>query len=312
MSKIIFQGIFGSHLYGTNVETSDTDIRQVHKDSLDNIILRKGMDNSSEHSNPNQKNSSEDIDFDSTELRKFISSCLSGQTFAMDMLHSPRNLWKEYSDEWLFLQENRHLLVTNNVKPFIAYCKNQRDKYSKKGDKLNELIKLRQILSERNPKCLLSEVYKETDELTFEHIKIKQIFNSGSKNTEFHLSVVDSSYPLSRQIAEILKSLDGKIEAFGKRALKAAENNGTDLKATYHAFRVAWELEELLNYGYLTFPSKRKELLLKIRNGDYNKNFLDYWLVEEIDRVNKIENHLPKPDYKFWDNWILTIYKKEI
>ena len=41
MSKIIFQGIFGSHLYGTNVETSDTDIRQVHKDSLDNIILRK-------------------------------------------------------------------------------------------------------------------------------------------------------------------------------------------------------------------------------------------------------------------------------
>ncbi len=312
MSKVIYKGIFGSHLYGTNNENSDTDIRQIHQESLDNIILRRSSNVFSEQTNPNTKNTKDDLDFESKELRIFINDCLLGQTYALNLLFSPKQFWIDVSDTWLEIQSLKNRLVTNNVKPFVCYCKNQRDKYSKKGDKLNELIKLREILKKQDPKELLVTVYKPTDILTFEHISIKEIYNSGSKNHEKHLCVIDSSYPLNRQIAEVLKSIEGKIDAFGRRANKAAENNGQDLKASYHAFRVAWELEEILNYGSLVFPSPRKELLKKIRNGDYRKEFLDYWLVQEIERVTSIENNLPKPDQEFWNAWLLERYKKGI
>ena len=124
------------------------------------------------------------------------------------------------------------------------------------------------------------------------------------------LHVVDSSYPLTRQISECLGSISGKIDAFGKRSQKALENDGTDLKAYYHSFRVCYELEELLTYGYLKFPNKFSKILLEIRSGKYSREFLDWWLTTEIERVLKIENHLSEPDQKFWNEWILEKYLK--
>ncbi len=304
MINIIFRGCFGSNLYGTSNSNSDIDIRQIHMSTLDDIIFNK------DHETITKKQNS--LDFESKEFKKFINDCLSGQTYAQNILHTPKHHWYRYSEDWLEIQSLKNKLVTKNINPYIAYCKSQRDKYSKKGDKLNELIKLREILKTCNPKDLLNVLYKPTDVLTFEHISVGQVFNSGSKNLEYHLKVVDSSYPLNRQIAEILKSIEGKIDAFGRRSQLAAENSGHDLKATYHAFRVAWELEQLLNYGYLTFPSPRKELLIKMRNGDYRKEFLDFWLVEEIERITKIPNHLPEKDQDFWDEWLLEKYKKEL
>ena len=57
----------------------------------------------------------------------------------------------------------------------------------------------------------------------FEHISIKKKFNQSSKHHENMLQVVDSFYPLHRQISEVLKSISGKIEAFGERTKKASE-----------------------------------------------------------------------------------------
>lgn len=124
------------------------------------------------------------------------------------------------------------------------------------------------------------------------------------------LKTVESHYPFNRQISEILKSLDLKIDAYGGRSKKASQNKGIDLKAYYHAFRVAWEYEELLTTGELIFPSKRKDLMINIRTGVYTKSFLDHWITEEIERIEKIENTLPEPDHKFWDAWILETYLK--
>ena len=312
MTKVIYKGIFGSQLYGTHNENSDTDVRQIHQASLDDIILRRSSNVYSEQTNPQKRNDKDDLDFESKELRIFINDCLLGQTYSQDLLHSPRNLWLEYSDTWLEVQSLKHKLVTNQIKPFLCYCKNQRDKYSKKGDKLNELIRLKEILEKENPKTYLSELFQPTDILDFQHISMGKSFNSGSKQYEEMLVCVDSKFPLSRQICDVMKSLNGKIDAFGKRAQKASENNGIDLKATYHAFRVAWELEELLNYGSLQFPLKRKDLLLDMRSGKYDKNFLDYWLVQEIERITDIPNNLPEPDQEFWDNWLLEKYRGKI
>ena len=311
MSEIIYKGVFGSHLYGTSNENSDEDQRQIHQDSLEDIILKRGSNVFSNHSNPSTKNSKDDLDFESTELREFIMKALQGQTFAMNMLFTPKHLWLEHSKTWMDLQELRSKLVTNNTSSYVGYCKSMAQKYSKKGDKLKELLELQEMLSKHNPKKFLSEIFLETDSLKFEHISIKEKFNSSSKKKEVMLNVVDSSYPLNRQLADIHESLNGKILAFGERSRKALENDGTDLKAYYHAFRVCWELEEILNYGSLKFPSKFSGIMLKIRAGEFSREFMDYWLTSEIDRVLKIRNDLPEPDHKFWDGWLLEKYLKK-
>lgn len=300
--KIVYKGVFGSRLYGTNKENSDLDIKQIHKNSLEEIILKKDEDNI-------QKK--DEIDFDSKELRTFISSCLSGQTFSMDMIFTPPELWLESSDTWLEIQKNRSKLVTKNMSCFMAYCRCQAGKYSKKGDKLNELIELKAILESTSPKNVLGFLFNENDQLKFEHIKIEKILNTGSGNFETMLKVVESHHPFNRQISEVLKSINLKIDSYGGRSKKASQNKGIDLKAYYHAFRVAWEFEEILKTGELTFPSKNVNLMINMRNGVYEKSYLDDWITEEIERIEKIENTLPEPDHKFWDDWILEQYLKE-
>lgn len=302
--KLIYKGIFGSHLYGTNNENSDLDVKQIHQNSLEEIILKKAQNNI-------QKDERDEVDFESKELRIFINDCLYGQTYAIDLLHTPQNLWKEVSNTWLDIQKNRSKLVTKNMKPFIMYCRGQAGKYSKKGDKLNELIELKEILESVPSKNLLGYLFNENDQLKFEHIKIEKIYNTGSRNFETMLKVVESHHPFNRKISDVLKSINLKIDAYGDRSKKASQNKGIDLKAYYHAFRVAWEFEELLTTGELKFPSKRKDLMINMRTGVYTKDFLDHWITEEIERIESIENNLPEPDHKFWDNWLLEQYLKE-
>lgn len=302
--KLIYKGIFGSHLYGTNNENSDLDVKQIHQNSLEEIILKKAQNNI-------QKDERDEVDFESKELRTFISSCLSGQTFSMDILFTPKHLWKMTSDTWFEIQENRSKLVTKNMGSFMAYCRGQTGKYSKKGDKLNEIIELKAILESVPSKNLLGSLFNENDQLKFEHIKIEKIYNSGSRNFETMLKVVESHHPFNRQISDVLKSINLKIDAYGDRSKKASQNKGIDLKSYYHAFRVCWEFEELLTTGELKFPSKRKDLMINMRTGVYTKSFLDHWITEEIERIESIENNLPEPDHKFWDNWLLEQYLKE-
>lgn len=122
----IFKGIFGSRLYGTHNENSDYDVRQIHKSSLEEIILKKNLNNI-----PKEEGS--EVDFESKELRIFINDCLYGQTYAYDLLFTPKNLWVSYSDIWNDIYENRHKLVTNNMKPFLAYCRGRPESILRKA-----------------------------------------------------------------------------------------------------------------------------------------------------------------------------------
>lgn len=300
--EMIFKTVFGSHLYGTANENSDIDIKQIHKHSLEEIILRKNQNNI-------QKMDDEE-DFESKELRVFIYDCLYGQTYAQDVLWASSNFWKESSKIWENIQYHKNKLVTNKMYPFVAYCRGQAFKFSKKGDKLNELISLKDILEKFPSKNFLKSVFEYHNFETYEHIKIVEKMNSGSKRMEIMLQVVDSFYPENRQISEILKSVSGKIDAFGNRSKKASQNKGMDLKAFYHAFRVAWEYEELLTTGKLEFPSKNVQEMIKMRNGFYEKEYLEKWIVDEISRIETLENNLPEPDFEFWDAWILDTYLK--
>lgn len=307
MSKI-FATVYGSHLYGTNIESSDTDIKSIHKDSLRNIILKKGHDNVFTQTNSTSANTKDDVDFESKELREFIRGCLSGQTYALDMLFSPKNLWMETSKTWEDIQTHKEKLVSKNVKPFIGYCQGQARKYSDKCLKLDELSRLKTALENSDLTLTLKDAIATLDFSDFKHIKVYQKFNSSSQQMDEMLEVADADYPLNRKAADVYKSVNDKVSNYGKRVQLARVSNGCDFKAFYHAFRVAWELEELLTTGKITFPNFRKNELLAIRSQQFGREYIESWLSSEIERILAIPNELPEADYTFWEDWIVNEY----
>lgn len=305
--SVIVKTIFGSYLYGTNVETSDMDYKQIHKSSMRDILLNKSKDNISNYTNTVSKNCKDDVDLESKELRRFILDCLNGQTYSLDMLFTPPEFVVECSSVWKELINNRKLLITNRLKPFISYCKSQSFKYSKKGNTLTEVENIYNTLATANQKLKVVDVVGD-NYVGGESVYTEARINTATGQNETYLVVGSSSYPTNRQVAEVMTSIKQKYDTYGERAKMAQQLNGVDLKAFYHAFRICWELEEILTTGEITFPSKNVGFLLEVRRGVYSKDYIEKWLTDEIARVDLIENKLPDPDFAFWEDWIVYQY----
>lgn len=304
---VLFKSVFGSHLYGTNVETSDRDYKQIHMCNVADIILGKDQMNITKQTSTKGKNTKDDVDFESKELRQFISDCLGGQTYAMDLLFTPRSLYLETSPIWEDILKLRTKLVTKHMGPFMGYVRSQAFKYSKKGSTLSELESIIALLKTESPSKKVKDVVT-LDTKFGESVYVETRFNKSTNMDEDYLVVGSSSYPTTRQIADVLPSVVLKHSGYGERAKKAQAADGADLKAYYHAFRICWELEEILTTGEISFPSKKVDFLLSVRNGVYKRSFIEDSLISEIERVELIENNLPEPDYDFWNKWIINQY----
>lgn len=311
MDNILYLGVFGSHLYGTSTPSSDRDYKQIHKDALSDIVLKRDKDNINNSTNTKTRNTSADVDFESKELRQFIYDCLNGQTYAFDILFTPKNLWAKTSPIWNDLVKNRDNLITRNVKPFIGYCVGQAGKYSLKGDKLKVLLELKEVMSKYETRLSIGEFFRDNPELaTMKFVRgyDKEIGKGNCHSIEHYFDICTASFPSSRQLAEAIPSINLMIKNFGDRSKTAMENGGIDLKAYYHALRIAWELEEYLTTAHITLPHPRASELLAVRNGEFTKEYVENWINDEIDRILRIPNNLPAAKFEYWDEWILSKY----
>ena len=90
-NEIVFQCVYGSRLYGTNNQNSDTDFKQIHILPTDVLLTGKYHGCFNKSRNNVGRNSASDVDFDSKELRTFIKDALSGVTYALEMLFVPKD-----------------------------------------------------------------------------------------------------------------------------------------------------------------------------------------------------------------------------
>lgn len=306
--KVIHKQIYGSRLFGTNTKNSDTDYKQIHIDSVSDIILKRNKNNINLSSNPNERNTSTDVDLDSKELRQFIVDCIGGQTYALDLLFSPESAYVETSPIWKDLLVNKDKILPNNVAPYIGYVRSQAAKYSKKGEKLGELLDFKELLLNSNDRYLF-EICDEYSFKGWKHFSCNPKIISD--RSEMYIFGPDCSFPLTRSIPEVLDCINTKLKVFGNRAKEALDNNGVDLKAYYHALRITWQMEEYLLTRSISFPAKNLELLMEIRSGKKSQDFIEDIIDAEIARVLQIPNTLPPPDKEFWNEWILKVYYKE-
>lgn len=320
----IVEMVFGSHVYGTNLPESDSDIKAVHIPTAYEILLGCATEsiNTTTKTQKEIKNTTEDIDFESHTLKQYFKLLIQGQTIAFDMLFTPKKYWRKSSPLWEYIIANKDKFISKNIYPFVGYCRSQASKYSIKGNRVQEAKKILSILqpySELDPHKKLEYCIPEIKELLaqkdseYKHVKITEKINK-NEVPEYYLSVCEKQIPFGASVKHGFNILSNLINEYGKRTAQT-EKDEYDRKALYHAFRVSHEALELLRTGTITFPRPEVDLLMDVRLGKYKyeklQEMLDSLLLE-VELAFEISSLPVKPDCEFANNLIYWTYKSEV
>lgn len=320
MNKTIFKCQFGSHIYGTNIETSDLDYKAIFIPDSRDLVLQKA----SKHLQQNTKkgsdtrNTSEDVDFESFSVQQWLKLLCEGQTVALDMLFCPDQFILETSSTWEYLKANKEAFLHKGTSAFVGYTKQQAAKYGVKGFRVASLRQVLEWLSlykdhERLHEIGHDAIYRWICEINNENINIIDV--QGKVGPEPHLEVCNRKVPFHATVKYAKDVYQRIFDIYGERALKAEKNEGIDWKALMHAVRVAREAEELLLTGNITFPRPEKELLLKVRKGEMDYKEVEKIIEEGLIKIDQAQEQSilrSKPDYNLADKLVFDIYYAEI
>jgi hypothetical protein len=130
---------FGSHVYGTNLPTSDLDFKGVYVPTADDILLQR-VKASRAHSTKEDRhvrNSAEDVDFEIFSLQQFFNLLLAGQTVQVSMLFTPQRWIVEQTELWDLIRSQKDKWLHSGVAAFAGYCRQQANKYGIKGSRVS-------------------------------------------------------------------------------------------------------------------------------------------------------------------------------
>lgn len=338
LEPIVFSTYYGSHLYGTNGPDSDIDVRGVFLPFKRDLLLAKA---------PKHYNVTGDVDASLLSIGYFLDLLTQGETNCLDMFFSYTNKKAQLVTSPIYeeLIQNKDKLITKNIGKYLGYCKAQAMKYSIKGDRIQNLETFGQILDKLpNPGGItLGQAMAYNKELipdstvivdAGDYIKNDRKIGARNKlvgtpmgehvyavtmdNCEEFLAVSGHLFPIEANITTTKNSINKCLASYGKRAFNAAADNGADFKALSHALRVAYQAEELLNTGMITFPLRGPKLE-QIRAIKFKTTPLHYEEIVDLieQQIKHIEGDcipntkLPdKPDYAWIEQFILNLYEK--
>jgi predicted nucleotidyltransferase len=341
--KIIFDGVFGSTLYGTNTPSSDQDFKAIFLPTAREIILGNGPTHFNRDTNTkNSKNTSEDVDREYYSLKYFIELASKGETIAIDMLHTPvHQNFAEPNATWNYIQKNRHRFYTTDMKAYLGYVKKQAAKYGIKGTRLAALRQVLEVVNELpnerhiSPQVALDEAmqkhqnFSELGHISTTRInKIKDFKDKlplnefaslevDEKGNEFY-NVLGRKHQLTIRVSELKDKLSRVWDEYGARARQAETNEGIDWKALSHAYRGGIQLLEIYQTGDLKYPLSQASFVKQIKAGEINfKSFQECLedLISDVDNacVQAAKNGMPaKVDHQFWENFVHNTHLHEV
>ena len=287
--KTVFTTLYGSHLFGCPVPTSDEDYKSIHLETLHELLYEDTHAlNDKDESGPFK------VETETYSLRFFFEMLAKGRVIAMDMFFAPETFWRGSTDRafWKQVQELRPYAVTRNIAPFAGYARQQAHKYGNKGMKILTVQKAIRLLKEKVSFQTMCDELKgmEGVRYTTEHAAggdIRHIEICGKDWGE------TTSYDLW---LPVLTELEGR---YGERARLSTD--GLDLKAQYQTIRIISEAIELLSTGFITFPRPEAATLLKIRQGVYGEAALRDLVDAKMDEMKAIKPLESLPEKPNWD-----------
>ena len=265
---------FGSHVYGTNLPSSDIDYKAVFLPALSDLILQRSVKTSRNRStgDPHTKNSACDVDEEEFSLQGYMRLLCEGQTIAVDMMFTPASFYDGTPHPvWTEIRRCRSAFLSSGVAAFIGYCRQQANKYGVKGSRMAAARDAVELLRDLPARDKLSDHWAAIKSWAHgrEHVEIVQRTHKSQPDRPVaHLSVCSRMAPENIAAKDALNIYARLWLRYGERARQAMDNRGIDWKALMHAARVLGEAEELLQTGTVTFPRPDREHLLRIRLGE--------------------------------------------
>jgi len=270
---------FGSHLYGTNSPTSDTDYKGIYLPTKEEYYLQtvKKSINKNQKNSDSLKNTSIDIDEEYYSLNYFIKLAIDGDTTAIDMLHAP-DKWEDISSPiWEDLKSKRHLFYSKNVKSYVGYARSQAAKYSLKGSRLDtagkivewcdKIIASRKVTEDMTFQAYLNHIHFHDTHAKPENVpgvynSYKEAISTGKANTK------------GTKILHYIKDLP--VLEYTKITYSYTEDNSIDLQKSYYEvfdkkFGLNDYVESLRNsmFHFYTSFGERAELARKNESIDW-------------------------------------------
>jgi len=300
--KTVVKMVFGSHLYGTNTPESDKDYKGVYIPNREDYLLLRVPKSIHLSSTSNiEKNTKDDIDDEMYSINHFFKLAAEGQTVALDMLFAPKSFLIKTSSVWERIIYDREKFLSKNLSAFIGYAQRQASKYGLKGSRLAEIKNVIETLVLFHGNKKIISIWENLPEGN--HVN-----KFGPDKTGMMIYNVCGRRFQSTATVEYVKNILEKIyDSYGERAKQAEQNKGIDWKAVSHAMRAAYEVEELLQYGTITFPLEKADFLLKIKKGELDfkqvQNLLEF-KIDTIERLQEISELPDQPHYEFIE-WLL-------
>lgn len=300
----ILIGLGGSHAYGTNIATSDMDIRGIALNSKRDILLGRGF----------EQIINEATDTTIYSLRKIVDLLTNCNPNTIEILGLKPSHYLYVSDVGRKLLLNNDMFLSNKcVKSFMGYANSQ-------------LYRLRQkttvAMSEEELNVHIYKTLNGMREILEKNHSMEGI-DVHMKDSKIVLDLNLKDYP-AEDLSAVLGVFNNTLREYNKasqRNEKALEH-GKIAKHSMHLLRLYMMCEDMLLFGEInTYREKEHDLLMSIRRGEFlgedgkpNKEFFE--LVEDYDnRLQKAKEKsvLPeKPDMKRIENFMIEVNEKII
>lgn len=302
--KVLVMMPFGSHLYGTQTESSDYDFKGVFVPTTREALLGKIRRRISlrPEKPSGEKNPPGAVEWEILSLHEFIALALEGQTVALDMLHAKPEVWITSSAAWEELVENRQRFYTKNLKAFVGYARRQAAKYGIKGSRIDTAKKIVEFLRFQGD-LPVSSVLDPLLASGLEHVH-------ATDNPDAPVEILGKRLTALAKCSHYLTTFERYLSSYGERARQAERNEGVDWKAMSHAMRAAMEVRAILDHGGFDLPFSKTdaEFLRDIKCGripfvDVQKELEDsiFW----IERLALISGLPEVPDRAWAERFIL-------
>lgn len=329
--EVVYCTQSGSKLYGTNGPDSDTDYKFLFVPSINDVLLKKDEPYIKIGTQTKVKNGPDDVDFDGSSTYKFFNELKKSETGAMDILFS---MFREdtivYENEEFTdtMKHNYKEFLNSNMKSFIGYALGQTRKFGIKGaryDELDDFVKKLYVWTDKYLKHKVDDKDGSWDHLkkwvaagNYKYIKFVMApgpRGSGDYKEIEYLSVLGKLF--SGDVTnEYLFDRVGKLYSqFGNRTKTIAKTlSKTDFKALGHSLRVALEVQELLETGFIKFPLTYAEELKNVKNGTADvEETMDQIgdVLAHVDDLLEVSDLPAKSNTKFMDQLTLNfVYGK--
>lgn len=313
-NRLILLGLGGSYAYGTNVETSDLDIRGVTLNSKEEILTNQNFEQFID-------NTTDTVIY---SFNKIISLLTNANPNVIEILGLKPEHYLYISPIGQELLNNKKLFISKKcIQTFGGYANQQ-------------LYRLRQLEKHQMEQSKLEEhilktlQFMKTDfNTTYSQIKDDSLnlyidkSDREEMETEIYMDVKLTHYPLRDYLSmwNSLQNVTSQYNKIGKRNKNAMEHDKI-AKHMMHLVRLYLMCFDLLDNAEInTYREKEHDFLMEIRNGKYitedNEVLPEFYdLVDEYEKklarlkdTTRIPN---KPDYDKINKFMMDVNERVI